>query len=74
MPVAEAPPWIRGRVAEKASHGTTVVPRRYRRLQLPRRDRRPPITTKTALGIRWGSKSGRSSSGRPATSPASWTI
>ena len=39
MPHAAIPPWTRGRAAAKGRHGVIVVPRRPRRLHLPRRHR-----------------------------------
>jgi len=47
MPPAEIPPLKRGRAAAKGSHGVTVVPRRHRRLHLPRRYRRQSTATPT---------------------------
>jgi len=73
MPHAGSPVWTRGRAAAKGRHGVTVVPRRPRRLHLPRRHQRQPTTTKTACGPRRVPKSWRSPNFRTFASRASST-
>ena len=73
LPHAGIPPWTRGRAAAKGRHGLIGVPRRPRRLHLPRRHRRQLTTTKTAWGPRRVPASWRSSSVRTTASRASST-